>query len=156
MSQGIAQSKIGRDVGRCHGEQEGRIDVGFFFCKLHCGERQVDGEIFIFWVYLPFKLLPLKRPMIWDGLCVRLRVCVFVFVRMGVCAQACVLARVLMMCVCACPRACVYVCLCLCLSVCVCVRACEHACAPAHMHTCAHFVVVFKCGCVDLFLLNLP
>ena len=29
-SQVIAQSKIGRDVGRCHGEQEGRIDVGFF------------------------------------------------------------------------------------------------------------------------------
>ena len=29
-SQVIARSKIGRDVGRCHGEQEGRIDVGFF------------------------------------------------------------------------------------------------------------------------------
>ena len=46
-SQVIAQSKIGRDVGRCHGQQEERIDIGFF-CKLHCGERQVDGEIFIF------------------------------------------------------------------------------------------------------------
>ena len=29
-SQIIVQSKIGREVGRCHGEQEGRIDVGFF------------------------------------------------------------------------------------------------------------------------------
>ena len=29
-SQVIVQSKIRRDVGRCHGEQEGRIDVGFF------------------------------------------------------------------------------------------------------------------------------
>ena len=29
-SQINAQSKIGCDVGRSHGEQEGRIDVGFF------------------------------------------------------------------------------------------------------------------------------
>ena len=29
MSQSIAQSKIGCDVGRCHGEQERRINVEF-------------------------------------------------------------------------------------------------------------------------------
>ena len=30
MSQVIAQSKISHDFGRCHGEQDGRIDVEVF------------------------------------------------------------------------------------------------------------------------------
>ena len=46
-SQIIVQSKIDHEVGHCHDEREGRIDVGVF-CKLHCGERQVNGESFIF------------------------------------------------------------------------------------------------------------
>ena len=47
-SQIIAQSKIDRKWGRALSRRAGREDRRRFFCKLHCGETQVDGESFIF------------------------------------------------------------------------------------------------------------
>ena len=38
----------GRPRRRALSRQAGMEDRRQFFCKLHCGERQVDGDIFIF------------------------------------------------------------------------------------------------------------
>ena len=46
---------------RALSRRAGREDRRRFFCKLHCGERQVDGEIFIFGCTCPLMLTKLRR-----------------------------------------------------------------------------------------------